>query len=109
MKSTLAIGILLLSSIARAGIFVPEVLKLPCYNAAILSAQKQTLKLGKPVSETSITSARNQDGVSSFIVVVRAEFEEQMNSEENDIYFGIDVLRRSGKCETLVVNNLAQN
>ncbi len=109
MKTTLTIGILLISSLAQAGIFVPEALKLPCYNAAILSAQKQTLKLGKPVSETFITSARKQDGVSSFVVVVRAEFEEQMNSEENDIYFGIDVLRRAGKCETLVVKDLALN
>jgi hypothetical protein len=107
MKKSLTICILLISSIAHAGIFVPEALKLPCYNAAILSAQKQTLKLGKPVSETSITSARKQDGVSSFVVVVRAEFEEQMNSEENDIYFAVDVLRRGNKCEVLSVKNVA--
>jgi hypothetical protein len=107
MKKSLTICILLISSIAHAGIFVPEALKLPCYNAAILSAQKQTLKLGKPVSETSITSARKQDGVSSFVVVVKAEFEEQMNSEENDIYFAVDVLRRGNKCEVLSVKNVA--
>ena len=109
MKTILTMGLLLISTISHAGIFVPEVLKLPCYTAAIVSAQKQTLKMGKPVSETSITKARQQDGVSSFIVVVRAEFEEGVNSEENDIYYGVDVLRRSGKCETLVVKDLILN
>lgn len=107
MKSTLLICSLLISSFSHASIFIPQALKLPCYNVAVMTAQKQTLKLNKPVSETSISSAEQMDGVSSFVVVVRAEFEEQVNSEENDIYFKVDVLRRANKCEVLSIKNLA--